>query len=227
MDESHGWNGGGARDRRTLSVVLIEDHDMVATALGAVIGGQPDLCFRGVAGTIDAAVELVGRVQPDVVVADHRLPDGEITERLRDLFAAAPMARLLVMTGAPTEQALLAAMDAGATGFICKSQAMDEFLDAVRRVGAGETVVAPSLLSWLVRRISGTSDRGALTGRELEILQQLAAGRGTSQIAGSLALSPNTIRNHVSHLTAKLGAHSRLEAVSIGVRRGLIARTAS
>jgi two-component system response regulator DevR len=212
---------------RPRSIVLIEDHVMVATALGGVLSGEPDLVLRGTAGTIDAGLELVRRARPDVIVADHRLPDGEITDHVRRLLAAAPLSRVLVMAGLPTEQALLTAMDAGASGFICKSQPMDEFLDAVRRVGHGETVVAPSLLPCLVRRLGGATDRGALTARELEILHHLAAGRGTSQIAAALALSPNTVRNHVAHLTAKLGAHSRLEAVSIGIRRGLIAPAAS
>ena len=227
MIELHPHTRQRHHGQRLRSMVLIEDHVMVATALGGVVSAETDLVLRGTAGTIEDGIDLARRVRPDVIVADHRLPDGEITDHVGRLFAAAPLSRVLVMAGLPTEQALLAAMDAGATGFICKSQPMDEFLDAVRRVGHGETVVAPSLLPCLVRRLGGGTDRGALTGRELEILQRLAGGRGTSQIAADLSLSPNTVRNHVSHLTAKLGAHSRLEAVSIGIRRGLIAPAAS
>ena len=208
-------------------MVLLEDHLMVATALGAVLEAEPDLEFRGTAATIEAAGALVASARPDIIVSDHQLADGEVIDHIPDLLERAPGARLLVVTGLPTEQAFVAAMDAGAAGFVSKAQPVDEFIDAVRRVGAGDTVVAPSLLPSLVRRINGAVDRRALTGRELEILQQLAAGRSTAQIAGVLVLSPNTVRNHVARLSQKLGAHSRLEAVSIGVRRGLIAPTAS
>jgi DNA-binding NarL/FixJ family response regulator len=209
------------------TVVLVEDHAMVATALAGVLDAQSDIELQGVAGTIAEALDIVAARRPDVVIADHRLPDGDSTDAVGALLAAAPSAAVLVVAGLPTEQAFLNAMDAGATGFVSKSQPMDEFIDAVRRVGTGETVVAPSLLPALVRRIHGGVDRRTLTPRELDVLQHLAHGRSTSQVAAVLGLSPNTVRNHVANLSVKLGAHSRLEAVSIGVRRGLIAPTAS
>lgn len=209
--------------RPILSVVLLEDHLMVATAIEAVLHDERDIEVRGVAASAAEGTNLARSVQPDVIVSDHQLADGEVTDRIADLVAVAPATRVLVMAGLPTEQAFVHAMDAGAAGFVSKAQSMPELLDAVRRVAAGETVVSPGLLPSLVRRIGGTVDRQALTCRELDILQRLAAGGSTSQIASALALSPNTVRNHVSHLSRKLGAHSRLEAVSIGVRRGLIA----
>lgn len=196
---------------------------MVAAAIGNVLGGEADIDLVATAGDLAEALDVVGRLRPDVIVADQHLPDGQVTDHITDLLMAAPGAAVLVLAGLPTEQAFLTAMDAGAAGFVSKAQPMGEFLDAVRQVSAGATVVAPSLLPSLVRRINGGTDRSALTTRELQILQHLAAGRSTSRIATELALSPNTIRNHVSNLHFKLGAHSRLEAVSIGTRLGLVA----
>lgn len=197
---------------------------MVATALGAILRAESDIELIGTVGTIDDAMEMATEQAPDLIVTDQRLPDGEVTGHIPRLLEAAPGCAVLVVTGLPTEQAFIAAMDAGARGYVSKSQEMGEFLDAVRRVGAGATVVAPDLLPTLVRRSGARrDDRSSLTPRELQILQQLALGRGTSAIASELALSANTVRNHVSHLTLKLGAHSRLEAVSIGTRLGLVA----
>lgn len=205
-------------------VLLVEDHAMVATAFGAILGAESDIDLVATAATIEEAVALAAEHVPDLVVADQRLPDGEITDHIPHILEAAPGSAVLVVTGLPTEQAFVAAMDAGARGYVSKSQQMGEFLEAVRRVAAGATVIAPDLVPTLVRRSGARrDDRSSLTPRELQILQQLALGRGTGAIAAELSLSANTVRNHVSHLTLKLGAHSRLEAVSIGTRLGLVA----
>ncbi|MFP5322591.1 MAG: DNA-binding response regulator, partial [Acidimicrobiia bacterium] len=119
---------------------------------------------------------------------------------------------------------LFESLDHGADGFLAKSQGLDELVDAVVRVSLGETVVAPPLVPALVRRTAprGGRDRAELTPRELEVLRLLADGVGTQEMAGRLAVSPNTIRNHVRSLLGKLGASSRLEAVTVARRMDLI-----
>ncbi len=203
-----------------ITLVLIEDHDMVANALGQVLQSQDDLELKATAGSIRSGIEAVRQHEPDVIVTDLRLPDGLITDHLVELRDGpdAP----LVMT---TEKALLDALAAGVTGFLAKAQPMPDLIDGVRRVARGELVVAPELHHVLVDRIdrrTATGHASALTRREVEVLQCLADGLGTDEIADALHLSRNTIRNHVSRILLKLEAHSRLEAVSEATRRGII-----
>ena len=211
---------GGATHR----VVMIEDHGMVAAALGGVLQVEPDLDVVAVATSIAEGVEALARHRPDVVITDLHLADGVVTDHLAELRGAAPGCRVMLLTGAPTEKALLDAIDGGATGFVDKSRPVEEFVQAVRRVARGELVVSPELSHVLVARFRGerNHDQGALTRRELEVVQLLARGASTDAIADALCLSAHTVRNHVARVLLKLRAHSRLEAVSEASRRGLI-----
>lgn len=207
-----------------LRIVMIEDHDMVAAALGGVIEAQPGFELVAIAGTIAQALVVVQQQQPDVIIADLRLPQGEIVAHLPELRRRSPESRILVCTGEANESSLLLAMEAGALGFIVKSQPMAEFIAAIQRVGRGELVVAPELAPALMSRLdrNHSKDRATLSRRELQILALLAAGSSTAAIAEELFLSPNTIRNHVASLMTKLDVHSRLEAVAEATRRGII-----
>ena len=210
---------------RSHRVVMIEDHEMVAAALGAALESHADLSVLDVSPSIELGLASVSRHQPDVVVTDLRLSDGIITDHLGEMRRTSPASAVLLMTGSPTEKALLDALEAGVTGFVDKARPLAEFVDAVRRVGGGELVVSPSLAPALLAHLGGRGRpaRGALTRRELEVLQQLAQGRSTSSIAEALSLSANTVRNHIAAAMSKLAAHSRLEAVTEATRRGLIA----
>lgn len=209
---------GGAR------IVMIEDHDMVAAALGGVLDAQSDFDVVAIASDVDQALAAVTRHQPDVIVTDLRLAAGDVIEHLPELTRRSPQSRVLVVTGSPNEKALLDALEAGALGFIVKAQPMTELVDAVRRVARGELVVAPELAPALMSRLDGARrDPAVLSRRELEVVGLLAAGRSTQDIAAELFLSPNTIRNHIARSMAKLDVHSRLEVVAEASRRGLIA----
>ncbi len=208
----------------TIRVLVVDDHEMVGAALDAVLARDPDLTVVGLAADGAEATELARRHQPDVVVTDFQLRDGQSPEWFDRIRAAADGCSILVLTGWATERSLLVALDAGASGFLSKEQPMDALVDAVHRVSAGEVVVAPQLVSVLARRsTSGPRDRRRLSDRELEILDQLARGADTAAMASALCISPHTVRNHVSRLMMRLGAHSRLEAVSEAVRQGIIA----
>lgn len=206
-------------------LVMIEDHEMVAAALGGVLRSHPDLDLVERAPTIALGVTAAGRHRPDVVITDLRLTDGIVTDHLGALHRASPDSRILLMTGAPTEKALMDALDDGVTGFLDKTRPLEEFVEAIRRVAAGELVVSPTLAPALVAHLGAgrRPARGMLTRRELEVLQELANGRSTSSIAEALSLSANTVRNHIAAAMAKLAAHTRLEAVTEATRRGLIA----
>ena len=213
---------GGPTD---VTVVVREDHQMVASALEAVLAQDPRLRVVGTTGRLEDALHVVAERSPTVLVTDLRLEGVEIADQLDRFIEVCPAVRILVVTGWATERTLFESLDHGAHGFIGKAQGLDELVDAVVRVADGETVVAPQLLPALVRRTSqrGGRDRTNLTPRELEVLRLLAEGTGTREMAAHLAVSPNTIRNHVRAVLGKLGAGSRLEAVTIARRMDLIA----
>ncbi|HAS12028.1 MAG TPA: DNA-binding response regulator [Acidimicrobiaceae bacterium] len=213
---------GGPTD---VTVVVLEDHEMVASALETVLDQDPRLRVVGTTSRLEDALRVVAERSPTVLVTDLRLEGVEIADQLGRFTEASPDVRILVVTGWATERTLFDSLDHGAHGFIGKAQGLDELVDAVVRVADGETVVAPQLLPALVRRTSHRSgrDRTNLTPRELEVLRLLAEGTGTREMAEHLAVSPNTIRNHVRAVLGKLGAGSRLEAVTIARRMDLIA----
>jgi len=215
---------GGDGASAAVTVVVLEDHEMVATALEAALDQDGRLRVLGRAGDLESALALVATEQPDVLVTDLRLDGVEVADQLPRFRDAAPGLRILVVTGWATERTLFDSLDHGAHGFLAKSQGLDELVDAVVRVSLGETVVAPPLLPALVRRTSprGGRDRADLTPREMDVLRLLAEGAGTQDMASRLEVSPNTIRNHVRALLGKLGAGTRLEAVTIARRMDLI-----
>lgn len=210
-----------------MTVVVLEDHEMVATALEAALDQDHRLRVLGRAGDLASALDMVASKQPDVLVTDLRLDGVEVADQLPRFREAAPALRILVVTGWATERTLFESLDHGADGFLAKSQGLDELVDAVVRVSLGETVVAPPLLPALVRRTAPRNgrDRAELTPREMEVLRLLAEGAGTQDMAARLEVSPNTIRNHVRALLGKLGAGTRLEAVTIARRDDLIPST--
>ncbi len=207
---------------KPIEIVVIEDQQVLSGAIRSSFSRLEDLDVTGVAASIADGIAMVARLQPDVVVSDFRLGDGDIPDHLDDLAAAAPGARILVFTGWADENSLMRAMNAGAAGFLEKTAPFDDFVHAVRRVAAGEVVVSPRLLPMLTRRAAGIESESVLSPRELDVLECLAAGRSTSEIASELYVSVNTVRNHLGRLFEKLGVHSRLEAVRVGVERGLV-----
>ena len=209
------------RQRDRIAVAIVEDQQVLSGAIQASLENLPDLHVVGCASTLADGEILVRSSQPDVIVCDYRLSDGDVPDHLPSFLEAAPGAKALVFTGWPDENSLLEAMSAGARGFIDKASSFPEFVDAIRRVARDEVVVSPRFLPALTRRAT-EQDAGGLTRRELEVLQLLAEGHSTEEMADELILSIHTVRNHIARLMTKLGVRSRLEAVNAGVRNGLI-----
>lgn len=209
-----------------LRAIVVDDHDLVGSAIAASLRELDGFDVVGLATTIDAGVALAARSEPDLVVTDVRLPDGEVTDHLDRFRAAAPGARVLVLSGLATEQSLLAALRAGADGYVAKSQPMVDLVDAAQRVVAGELVFPGSYIRRLLehgqvvapRRRSGPR----LTPREIDVVQLLAHGLSTVEVAEELVLSVNTIRNHLAAAMQKLGVASRLAAVAEAIRLGVV-----
>ncbi|HEX8868448.1 MAG TPA: response regulator transcription factor [Lentzea sp.] len=202
-------------------VVLVEDHDMVAEAIGLALERAGfDVVAR--ATTVAAALVGVRRGRPDVVVLDRRLPDGDGTALIPALVKGG--AKVLVLTGEATASVAARIAEAGGSGLILKSARLEELVNAVRRVADGEAVFDPKLLAGVFDRLTGriTVAGSSLTARERETLLLLADGVGTDQISSRLGVARNTARNHVQRVLDKLGASSKLEAVSIARREGLL-----
>ena len=205
-------------------VLIVDDHEVLAASLALVLDDQPDITTVGVAGTLAKAKALIVTATPDVVLLDHRLPDGDGVAAIGELRRLRPSAEIVVLTASAADHVLVAAIEAGAAGFVSKTRGLAEVTAAVRAAAAGEAVISPELLARLLPRFqrSRQSGRSDLTEREREVLGLLAEGLSNAAIAKQLTVSVHTVRNHIANLSAKLGAHSKLEALSIAVRDGLL-----
>jgi DNA-binding NarL/FixJ family response regulator len=209
---------------RPIRVLIVDDHEVLASSLAMVLDGEEDITTAGIAHTLAQARQMIPTVQPDVVLLDHRLPDGDGVSAIPGLRDLRPDMGIVVLTASAADHVLMAAIEAGASGFLSKTRSIDEVTAAVRSAAAGESVISPEMLARLLPRFqrNGTPGRADLTEREREVLSLVAEGLSNAAIAGRLVVSVHTVRNHIASLSAKLGAHSKLEALSIAVRQGLL-----
>jgi DNA-binding NarL/FixJ family response regulator len=211
-----------------IRVLLVDDHEMFVESLDRVLRDEVDIEVVGKANSCATAVRLAETLQPGVAIVDYLLPDGDGLTAASTLRTVSPGTQVLLLTGLSDDRLATSAIEAGCSGFLTKDKAVHELVSAVRLAHAGGAYLSPEILAALLRRLD-RSHRGPgfdLTIREQEVLQLLAAGVGNKDIAGRLDLSFHTIRNHVQNVIVKLGAHSKLEAVAIAAREGLVARSA-
>ncbi|MFG3418465.1 response regulator [Micromonospora sp. NPDC049460] len=214
-------------------VMVVDDHPMWRE------GVARDLTEAGhvvvaTSGEGRQAVRVAAAARPDVVVLDLQLPDVSGVEVIRGLRAALPEVRVLMLSASGEQQSVLDAVKAGATGYLVKSAAPAEFLDAVRRTAAGEPVFTPGLAGLVLgeyRRLAaapvgaaptaGRDPAPRLTDRETEVLRLVAKGMSYKQIADRLGLSHRTVQNHVQNTLGKLQLHNRVELTRYAIERGL------
>lgn len=223
-DQSRRHGPGHDRDQESqeVTVLLVDDHQMVARSLAAVIEDDPGLTVAGVAATAAEAVAAVGRLHPQVVVMDYHLPDASGAEATRRVLALDPDTNVVMLTASSDDAVLREALQAGCCGFVAKDTTIEELTRAVRAAAEGGGVFPPALMARLARPATQRPDHPPLTEREGEVLHLVAAGASTGAIAVQLGLSQHTVRNHVRNVLTKLGAHSKLEAVVIASGTGLI-----
>ncbi len=216
--------------KKYISVLVVDDHKMFAEAIELLLAGQDGIEIIGAVGTGEEAVVLAAKTQPSVVLMDIDLPGIDGIESTRRVREVAPDAQVIVITAFQEPATIAAAVQAGASGYVPKTKAADELLSVIRNAAAGEMVMPSGQLSAILsnlqqkhRDLSAVEQRlSELTSRELQVLQAMAEGRSTAEVAGDLFISPFTVQTHVKNILSKLGVHSKLEAVTFAVRHGLV-----
>lgn len=212
-----------ARDA-TVSVLICDDHALVAEGLSVVLNREADITVVATAGTAADSVRSAEVDVPDVVLMDYELPDATGAQATASIKSVHPTAAVVMLTSHNTDDVLAEALEAGACGFMTKDAAVSDIVGAVRRAATGEALITREMLSRLLPRLrrSERPRHWELTPRELEVLRLLSHAASNEAMAERLSISVNTVRNHVANLMAKLGAHSRLEAVATATREGLL-----
>jgi two-component system, NarL family, response regulator DevR len=203
-------------------IAIVEDHSMFADGLVRIISDEDDFHLVGVAATVADAIALVEREGPDVILMDYHLPDGDGVDATKAILKRWPQTKILMLSGGGGHDLVARAIESGCAGFLAKTRPARDVVAGVRAAARGELVLRSTDLTDALGAIrSGTGGNG-MTPRELDVLRHLARGESTDDIARSLYISVSTVRNHIQNVLIKLDAHSKLAAVAVAVRNGLI-----
>jgi DNA-binding NarL/FixJ family response regulator len=220
-----------------IRVVLVDDQQLVRAGFRMVIDSQPDLTVVGEAGDGAAAVDLLRRTPADVVLMDIRMPGTDGIAATGQVTALPEPPRVVVLTTFDLDEYVVAAIGAGASGFLLKDAPPEEMLAAVRTVHAGDSVIAASSTRRLLQHVApmlrgsavgspaqaDTRALAELTPREREVLVLMAYGASNTEIAGQLFVSEATVKTHVGRVLSKTGSRDRVQAVVLAYRTGLVA----
>jgi DNA-binding NarL/FixJ family response regulator len=212
-----------------ISVVVVDDQEVVRAGFSALLATQPDFSVVGTASNGAEAVELAGRRQPDVVLMDVRMPVMDGIEATRRITAAGA-ARILVLTTFDLDEYVYDALAAGASGFLLKDVTAEGLFEAVRVVAAGDALLAPAVTRRLIAEFARLRPRPAstpaaldiLTPRETDVLRLVAAGLSNAEIATRLVVGEETVKTHVSRILSKLNLRDRTQAVVLAYESGLV-----
>jgi two-component system response regulator DevR len=199
---------------KTIRVLIVEDHQIVADGLTALLNDQKDMTVVGNVASVAESAPAAAELMPDVVLLDFRLNDGTGADAAAAIRRVAPQSKHIFLTREDSDVAKFAALESGASGFIHKSKAASEVVDAIRTVAAGGALITPTSIATLLnRRRQSESQRESLTTREKEVLRLMAEGLSSRDIATKLGISYATVRTHIRSLGAKLGVHSKVQAI--------------
>jgi two-component system response regulator DevR len=217
------WSGDpSVHNADVIRVYLLDDHEVVRRGIRDLLEQDGDIEVVGEAGSARDATNRIPALRPDVAILDARLPDGSGIDVCRQVRSADPSIRALILTSYEDDEALFAAIMAGAAGYVLKQIRGTDLVDAVRRVAAGQSLLDPAVTQRVLERIRKGSDQPdelrGLTDQERRILGHIAEGLTNREIAAEMFLAEKTIKNYVSSLLAKLGLERRTQAAVLATR---------
>jgi two-component system response regulator DevR len=205
-----------------IKVFLLDDHEVVRRGLRDLLESTGEIEVVGESGSAVEATSRIPALRPDVAILDGRLPDGSGVDVCREIRSVDPTIRALILTSYDDDEALFAAILAGASGYVLKQVSGNDLIDTVRRVAAGQSLIDPALTARVLDRVRNgepqASELADLTDREREILSLIAEGMTNRQIGENLFLAEKTVKNYVSSLLAKLGLERRTQAAVLAAR---------
>jgi DNA-binding NarL/FixJ family response regulator len=232
------WRGGEATDvvpvgaPATITTVIVDDERLLRTGFRVILEAEPDISVVGEAGDGRAALDVVRRRRPDVVLMDIRMPEIDGLQAAEQLLADPEVdAAVIMLTTFDLDRYVYDALRIGASGFLLKDTPADRLLDAVRVAAAGDALLAPAITRRLIAQFTSVARSNAgdvpatlaeLTEREVEVLRLIARGLSNAEIAAELVLTENTIKTHVAHVLSKLGLRDRVQAVVLAYESGLV-----
>ncbi len=210
-----------------IRVLIADDHAVVRDGLSAMLDRQEDMTVVGEASNGLEAVDQAGRLKPDVILMDLRMPELDGVGAMKLIEENAPDTKVLVLTTFDTDEYIFHALEAGAKGFLLKDTSRDELFKAVRAVSKGESSIEPGVAAKVLNRFVQLSQNQAtpadlLSEREMDVLRQMATGGANKEIAAALTLSESTVKTHVANIFQKLDVNDRTGAVTEAIRRGII-----
>ncbi len=209
-----------------IRLLIADDHPVVRAGLAGLLSDEPGLDVVGEAADGDEAVRLAAATRPDVVLMDLRMPgvDGvAATARIVAGEAGDPPPRVLILTTYESDDQILAAIEAGASGYLLKAAPQAEIMAGIRSVAAGQSALSPQVAVRLVERMRRPEPDTVLTARETEVLRLVATGHSNKQAAAALGIGESTVKTHLLKVFEKLGVADRTRAVTLAMERGLLA----
>lgn len=204
-----------------ISVLVVDDHAVVRTGLATILGEQPDITIIGEARDGLEATSKALELKPDVILMDIFMPHCSGLDATIAIRESLPDAKVLILTVSESEENLFRALRFGAQGYLLKSAHIDEVVNAVRQVAAGEAILSPHIATKLIAEFQKKADEPKLSSREMEVLQLLGEGRTNTEIANRLFISESTVRTYLRRLLEKLHLSHRTEAMAYAVHHGI------
>ena len=212
----------------SIRVLVADDQSMVRAGFRMLLGGEEDIDVVAEAGNGREAVEKAARFEPNVVLMDIRMPDMDGLQATREILAANPAARILILTTFDLDEYIYEALSAGASGFVLKDDPPEQLIAAIRTVAAGDALLSPAVTNRVISRFARLQrpeppkELDDLTSREADVLRLIAKGLSNAEIGEELFISDTTVKTHVTHVLQKLGLRDRVQAVVLAYQSGIM-----
>jgi DNA-binding NarL/FixJ family response regulator len=212
----------------SIGVLVVDDQSMVRAGFRMLLGGEADIDVVAEASNGREAVDKAARFKPNVVLMDIRMPELDGLQATREILAANPGARILILTTFDLDEYIYEALRAGASGFVLKDDPPEQLIAAIRTVAAGDALLSPSITHSVISQFARLpqpappKELEELTSRELEVFQLIARGLSNSEIGERLFISDTTVKTHVTHVFQKLNLRDRVQAVVLAYQAGVV-----